>query len=232
MQAAPQMIRESGTDAVGGPGAGVVDVEERHWLPRHARGEAGAFDELLRTYRSLVLTLLVRWGIGPDHRDDVFQDVFLKIHLAAATYRPSEPLRPWLVSIVLNTVRNFRRDSARRRRHMSEAPTHNRDTTSRTGDGLPDPLAAMPSSDPQPDDSLDRTATLAWLEHRIAELPEAQRDVLVLATVRGLRMKEIAGVLDLPENTVKTHLRRARLALAEALAGRDHPAAAAGGAES
>ena len=48
-----------------------------------------------------------------------------------------------------------------------------------------------------------------------------QREVLVLSTLRGLRMKDIAMVMELPENTVKTHLRRARLALAESLARRE-----------
>lgn len=82
---------------------------------------------------------------------------------------------------------------------------------------------------PGPEEQVDRAATLSWLEQQITELPVTQRDVLVLSTVKGLRMKEIAKVLRLPENTVKTHLRRARLALAERLAERDTPAIAAGG---
>lgn len=82
---------------------------------------------------------------------------------------------------------------------------------------------------PGPEEQVDRAATLSWLEQQITELPVAQRDVLVLSTVKGLRMKEIAKMLRLPENTVKTHLRRARLALAERLAERDTPAIAAGG---
>ena len=52
-------------------------------------------------------------------------------------------------------------------------------------------------------------------------LPELQREILVLSTLKGLRMKDIAMVMALPENTVKTHLRRARLALAESLARRE-----------
>lgn len=72
-----------------------------------------------------------------------------------------------------------------------------------------------------PDERLEQRSTVNWLERRIATLPERQREVLVLSTIKGLRMKDIAGVLALPENTVKTHLRRARLALAESLALRE-----------
>jgi RNA polymerase sigma-70 factor (ECF subfamily) len=62
---------------------------------------------------------------------------------------------------------------------------------------------------------------VTWLERRITRLPEQQREVLVLSTLKGLRMKDIARVMALPENTVKTHMRRARLALAESLARRE-----------
>lgn len=79
------------------------------------------------------------------------------------------------------------------------------------------------------DEQLEQQSTVVWLEQRITTLPERQREVLVLSTMKGLRMKEIATILAVPENTVKTHLRRARLALAESLVQRENPAASVGG---
>lgn len=195
--------------------AGVVDFNERNWLPRHSRGDLLAFGELLQAYRALVFTLLCRYGIEAHSRDDLFQDVFFKVHQAAASYRPSEPLRPWLVSIVLNTVRNFRRDLGRRQHFMNhlEAISSAPNVTSE----------AVPRHSPGVDEQVEQQSTLAWLEQRIATLPDHQRDVLVLSTIKGLQMKEVAAILRLPENTVKTHLRRARLALAEGLAARNDP---------
>jgi RNA polymerase sigma-70 factor (ECF subfamily) len=75
---------------------------------------------------------------------------------------------------------------------------------------------------PGPDKQAENQSTAMWLERRITTLPERQREVLVLSTLKGLRMKDIAKVMSLPENTVKTHLRRARLALAESLADREN----------
>ena len=63
----------------------------------------------------------------------------------------------------------------------------------------------------------------SFLEGRISELPLARREVLLLACVESLPLKEVASVLGLPLGTVKTHLRRARLTLAEALARRNQP---------
>ncbi len=182
--------------------AEVLDLEERNWLPRHCRGDGEAFGKLMRAYRVLVFTFLKRYGIDPASRDDLFQDIFLRIHLAAPSYRSSRPLRPWIVTIVLNAVRNFRRDRFRRQQFERHAP------------------ALALDHAPGVDRVADGEMTLTWLERRIACLPPIQREVLTLSTLKGLRMKELADVLQIPENTVKTHLRRARLALAEDLAAR------------
>ena len=77
--------------------------------------------------------------------------------------------------------------------------------------------------DPQPDPEriVAGRETAAWLEGAIAALPPAQAQVLVLVSLAGLPQGQVAEALELPLNTVKTHLRRARLRLAEALAGRE-----------
>ena len=62
--------------------------------------------------------------------------------------------------------------------------------------------------------------TVAWLERELASLPLPKREVVLLACVEGMPLKDVAEALAIPVNTVKTHLRRARIALAEALARR------------
>ena len=183
-------------------GAEVLDIEERNWLPRHCRGDGEAFGKLMDAYRVLVFTFLKRYGVRPASRDDLFQEIFLKIHLGASSYRSTRPLRSWIITIVLNTVRNFRRDQFRRKQLEQHAP-----------------VLAL-DHEPGADQVAEGQTTLNWLESRIACLPPVQREVLTLSTLKGLRMKELAEVLQIPENTVKTHLRRARLALAEDLATR------------
>ena len=59
---------------------------------------------------------------------------------------------------------------------------------------------------------------MAWLEQALDALPAVQREVLLLSTVAGLPQNAIASCLNVPLNTVKTHLRRTRLALAARLA--------------
>jgi RNA polymerase sigma-70 factor (ECF subfamily) len=192
------------------PMEAVVNLDERNWLPRHCRGDRQAFAELVAAYQAPVYGYLVRCGVPPASRDDVFQEIFVKIHLAAASYQPSRPLRPWLFTIAANSVRNHLRDEGRRREagdaHVRNEPRCHHD---------PQMLAEIQE-------------TLAWLEQALPALPLDQREVLLLGAVGGLRLKDIASVLDMPLNTVKTLTRRARMGLARALA--EHGLDSAGGA--
>ncbi len=195
----------------------VVDLEERTWLTRHCRGDASAFPALLEAYRRPVYGYLVRSGVAEADRDDIFQSIFLKIHAAARSYDPTRPLRPWLFTIVANTVRNHFRAQAV---PIATVPR----------DDPRDPLDP-PDPNPGPENIAATRETVAWLEQALLALPLAQREVLLLVTVTGLRQQEVAKSLNLPLNTVKTHLRRARLALAAGLADRDAPAGGTGGTD-
>ena len=186
----------------------MVDLEERSWLKRHCRGDEGAFPALLEAYRRPVYGYLVRNGVAEDDRDDLFQSIFLKVHAAAASYDPARALGPWLFTIAANTVRN-----------------HFRARAASEPDGA---LADPPDPNPGPELIAEARETLAWLEHALLALPPAQREVLVLATIVGLPQHEVARALDMPINTVKTHLRRARLTLAAGLVQRDAPGTPAG----
>ncbi len=188
----------------------VVNLDERNWLARHCRGDRDAFTQLMNAYQSSVYGYLVRCGVPSASRDDVFQEIFVKIHLAAASYQPSRPLGPWLFTIAANSVRNHLRDESRHRR-FDNTPTDSR-----------------PSGDHGPQALAEIDETIAWLEHALPSLPLEQREVLLLGSMGGLRLQDIATVLDIPLNTVKTLTRRARIGLAKSLA--EHGARTAGGA--
>lgn len=190
----------------------VVDLEERSWLARHCRGDARAFPALMEAYRRPVYGYLVRSGVAPSDRDDLFQTVFLKIHAGAASYDAARPLAPWIFTIAANAVRDhFRARPVPAAAFAVHFASHAPD------DPPPDP----PDPNPGPERIAEARQTVAWLEGAIQELPLAQREVLLLASVVGLPQQEIAEALNMPVNTVKTQLRRARIALSERLVERE-----------
>ncbi len=197
-----------------GHGLRVVNLEELQWLPRHARGDGDAFPALMDAYRAPVWNYLARCGVNLQLRDDLFQDIFLKIHQSAPSYRAAWPLRPWIFTIAANTLRNHVRDRQRQRQFF--AP-----------DELPDP----PDPRPRVDESAAIVETKAWLDKAIMLLPFSQREVLVLVTLESLPLKEVAAILKVSQNTVKTRLRRARLKLADMLAARESTGRNDGGSD-
>ena len=84
---------------------GGVPLDETSLLPRHRQGDQYAFPELLECYRSPVYGYLVRCGIGASARDDLFQEIFAKIHRAAASYQSDRPLKPWLDQATVKRAR-------------------------------------------------------------------------------------------------------------------------------
>ena len=183
---------------------GDAATDERALLLRHRSGDPAAFASLIATYRRPVYSYLIRCGVAEPDRDDLFQETFIRIHAAAAQYDPARPLHPWLFTIVANAVRTYHRKKKVREMVFAEPPAVEPKT-----DGADGERQAMARQ------------TAIWLEQEIQQLPLAQREVLVLTCIEQLPQKEVAEILGLPVNTVKTHLRRARLALVGRMARRD-----------
>lgn len=167
-------------------------------LAAHSNGDGEAFSRLVQQYRRPVYGYLFHCGVPEPDRDDLFQEIFVRVHRQARSYDPARPLHPWLFTVVANAVRTYFRKQ-KRRLFFFAGP-------------LPDDV-----KDPAPDGEALTSAreTSDWLERAIQALPFSQREVLVLATLENLPMNEIASILGLPVNTVKTQLRRARLRLME-----------------
>ena len=174
---------------------------ESRLLERHAQGDAAAFSELVARYRAPVYGYLVRTGVPPDVRDDLFQEAFMRIHAHAQDFDSSRDLRPWIFTVVANTVRSHYRAHARHSSVLVEASDL-------------DP----PAEEASGHDWVEAGETADRLERALARLPRSQREALLLVCVEQLSQKQASEALDIPLNTLKTHLRRGRLALARALA--------------
>lgn len=182
--------------------------DERALLLRHRAGDTDAFAGLVEAYREPVYGYLVRCGVEPEERDDLFQEIFLRVHRATPSYQEDRPVHPFLFTIVCNTVRTH----LRRRRVRQLIPIGG----DRNDDGPPRPEPA--SNEPSSERRAAAREALSLVEKEIQRLPLAHREVLLLAGVDQLPLKDVAEILGRPVNTIKTHLRRARLQLAARLA--------------
>lgn len=176
---------------------------DENLLVRHREGDPLAFRALVQHYRAPVYGYLIRCGVAEADRDDLFQEVFLRIHRAAGRYDAGRPLHPWVFTVVANTVRTYHHKRKVASGVFAEAPER-------------EPRDAKPDGE----HVASVRQSVARLEVELDRLSPVQRAVLLLATVENVPQKDIAEALAIPVNTVKTHLRRARLKLIQALAGR------------
>jgi len=166
------------------------------------RGEETALDDLARSCRQQAYIFALQLTGHPDDALDVAQDAMLRFFRSLGRFDPKRPVRPWLLHIVRNLVR----DRARRRR------VRRTESLEPAADAL-----RLEPSDPGPDPealaSRRQLQALAW--RCLQELPPDHREVLVLRDYQGLAYAEIAAALEIPRGTVMSRLHRARRRLQE-----------------
>ena len=184
------------------------DETDEQLMRRFQRGEARAFETLMRRHRTTIHAFLCRLLGDRARAEDLLQETFLRVVKGAAAWEPRASVRTWLFTI----ARNLAADEARRRVFRDADPL----------DAVPD--GAVPRGDRladegrAPDDAAGDALVRPRLEAALAALPAEQREVFLLREHAGLSFPEIAEATGSNENTVKSRLRYALLALRDRLA--------------
>ena len=154
-------------------------------------GSRDAFEELFARYRQPLYRFFRRRIANDARADDLMQETFLAVIRAKVRYEPRSLVRTYLYGIALKQVLADRRWQARR------------------------PVTLL--SD-QEVGTLQSDAPI-WIKQALTKLEEMDREILMLREYEELSYAEIAKLLHLPLNTVRSRLFRARLALKTLLAG-------------
>jgi RNA polymerase sigma-70 factor (ECF subfamily) len=121
-----------------------------------------------------------------EQADDLVQETWMRIHRVRHTYRPGEPVLPWVYAI----ARRVRVDGYRRTRRVAAHETA---------------MEVLPEARP----GVERRSSLPDFETLIAALPEAQREVIVMLKAGGLTLEEIARATSSTVGAVKQKAHRA-----------------------
>jgi RNA polymerase sigma-70 factor (ECF subfamily) len=167
-------------------------------------GDPDALDALLRQYQPRVYRFGLRMCRDEEDAKDVLQETLLAAARSLRGFRGSSSLSTWLYSI----ARGF---CIKKRRRSKFAPA---DETS-----LEDHARALDVPDPSPpqDEALASLEIEQAVEAAIRSLKPAYREVLLLRDVEGLTAPEVAEVLGLRIEAVKSRLHRARTQVREHL---------------
>jgi RNA polymerase sigma-70 factor (ECF subfamily) len=158
-----------------------------------------AFAQLVRRWERPIQRLCARMT-GDTHRgEDLAQEAFARVFARRKEYQPSGKFSTWLWRIALNLCY----DELRRRQRREETPLD------ADGDATITVLDEFAAPEPAPDKSLVERERGELVRSALMQLPEVYRTVLVLRHYEDLKFREIAGVLDVPEGTVKSRMAEA-----------------------
>jgi len=172
---------------------------------RCVRGEAPAWEELVRRHTRRVYNLAYRFTGNRQEAEDLSQEVFLRIYRTLPTYRAVHgEFTTWLTSV----TRNLLIDHYRRTRR-------DRLTDSLDAENSPAERKAAPVR--RPDETAAATELSGQVQRALQQVSPELREAVILRDLQGLDYREIQQVLQVPEGTVKSRINRGRIELARLL---------------
>lgn len=177
-------------------------------LVRQAQnGDDDAFSELVRHYEKFVYNTackaLSAGGRSIDGADDIAQSAFIKAWRNLSLFRGECTFSTWLYRITVNTARDMLRYESRRGTVSLVKDTEDEDDGSEWD-------VPVTSGDTIPEDAMERKEAILAVRRAIEELPEDQRQVIVMRDLHELSYQEIAEKLGIELGTVRSRINRGR----------------------
>ena len=182
--AANSQQMESGLQENVVPRQSFADLDR--WMERYQQADPDAPATLVGALSPALLRFFKSQVATREQADDLLQQTWLRIHRVRHTYRPGEPVLPWIYAI----ARRVRVDGYRRTRRIRLHEI--------AMDVLPEP----------PERAEARNPGLTF-DTLVAALPEAQREVVTMLKVGGLTLEEVARATSSTVGAVKQRAHRA-----------------------
>ncbi len=171
-------------------------------LAHRARmGDAAAFGELVRRHQVAVFNVCYRLTGERREAEDMAQEAFIRAYQRISSFDPARPFGPWMRRVAANVC-------------LNALTTARRLNFSLDDESQPEPRADVLS---EPSTAYEQRTTADAVRGALLALPAHYRAVIELVHFQDMSYAEAAQVLRLPLSDVKSHLFRARRALAKAL---------------
>ena len=184
----PSHSNPAGRETLGDAG-----LSDEQLMLAFSKGSADSFSELFARYKQPIFGFFRRRIFEPAHAEELTQETFLALFRSAARYQPRALFRTYLYAIGFRILRAHRRKAAFRATFF--------------GQGTSAPETGKH----------DATESALWVRRAVEKLDPIDREILLLREFGQLSYAEIADLLELPLNTVRSRLFRARIALRDLL---------------
>jgi RNA polymerase sigma-70 factor (ECF subfamily) len=179
-------------------------LSEPEIVGRCQNGDLEAFNVLISRYETRVLNLAVRYLRDHHRAVDEAQEIFLKVFRKIGMFKGQSAFGTWLYRITANHCLNV----IKQRRHQAVGSDTSVSLDTAREESFPGLLQDPKAT--RPDEAYAQEALRRGLAELIDQLPEIQRQAIILCHYEHLSYEEIAAVLEVPTSTIRSCLFRAR----------------------
>ena len=155
-------------------------------------------ENLIKLYGNDVLKIATIYTQNPNTAEDIFQEVFIKVNKYISSFKKESSIKTWIIKITINTCKDYLKSSWKKKIVYLENFNHNENI---------EPA----------DDNIISSEKSNSIIKEILSLPEKYKDVIILYYYKCFNTLEISKILNIPEATVRTRMKRAREILKEKL---------------
>jgi len=172
-------------------------------------GDLHKFEDLINSYQKLVSHIVFRMVSDAHDREELCHEVFIKVYQNLNRFNFNAKLSTWIAKIAHNHCINF----LRKNKLILFDDMQNSDE----GNGEYQFSESLHSKSIMPDEITEQNERGTNIRKEIESLPENYKIILTLYHVDEMSYNDIAGIVDMPQGTVKSYLFRARKMLKEKL---------------
>lgn len=174
-----------------------MELDDKKLIEKYLSGDDAAFEQLTRKYLKNVYNFLFRITSDRAVLDDLTQETFIKVWKNMRRYDKEKSFKAWLFTIAKNTAFDY----LKKKKTLPFA-----NFTSDEGYSYFDEI---PEDKILPDELLEQKDAAKQLEEKLEKIPEQYRIILTMRYMDDLTLHEIADILALPYNTIKSQHARA-----------------------
>ncbi|MBU6415078.1 RNA polymerase sigma factor [Patescibacteria group bacterium] len=171
--------------------------KDPEFIRKLKKGDLRIFEKILFLYEKEIFRHIRRLVPRQQDAEDLTQETFIKVYRHIGTLDPTKGMKSWIYKIATNTAYDWFRKNKR-----------NRELFIIDNAGSP-----FETIDEHSSYTYQERATTKDLQDALERIKPVYKSILLLFYEEGLKYGEIAEILSLPLNTVKTHIRRAKSAL-------------------
>ncbi|MDE2399670.1 MAG: RNA polymerase sigma factor [Patescibacteria group bacterium] len=165
---------------------------DKNILIRAKTGDLEAFEYILSFYEKAIYNYCLRMIKNSQNAKDITQETFIKVYTHRKEIDPEKNIKTWIFTIATNTTYDFIRSKKRKRETSLDEKTERNET-------IPNLEAYYP-----------REGLVSDVERALEQINPKYGEALILFYQQGFEYKEIAEILNIPINTIKTHISRGK----------------------